>query len=137
VWPPLTTSASAGYSMLGAGFENHRVDVAFDVVDGDERQIASEAERLRIGDADQQRTDQAGAFGDGDGGEIVEIGAGLFESQAHHGHDGAQVLARGKLGNHAAVFSVRGDLRGDHRRRIGDSILHHGGRGFIARSFDT
>ena len=48
-----------------------------------------------------------GAFGDSDGSQIVEDSVGLFERQAHDGHNGAQVLARSQLGNHAAVFSVR------------------------------
>ncbi len=115
--------------------------MAFDVVHGDERQIAgrhfvSKAERFGVSDADQQRTNQTGTFGDGDGGEIVETGAGLFESQAHHGHDSAQVLARGELGNDAAVFCVR-DLGRHHGRENCGSVCHHSRGGFIARSFDT
>ena len=51
-----------------AGFENHGVNVPFDVVDRDQRQIAGEAKRLGVGDADEQRSDQARAFGNGDGG---------------------------------------------------------------------
>jgi S-adenosylmethionine:tRNA ribosyltransferase-isomerase len=120
-----------------AGFENHGVDMAFDMVDADERQVAGKAERLRVGDADQQRAYQAGTFGDRDGGKIVERCAGFFESQANHGDDGAQVLARGKLGNHAAVFAVSGELRGDHGGQDGYAVGDHGGRGFIARSFDA
>ena len=61
---------------------------------------------------------------------------GLFERQADDGHDGAQMLARGQLGNHAAVFSMR-DLGGDHGREDGDAILHHCRGGFIARCFDA
>ena len=44
------------------------MNVPFDVVDRDQRQIASEAKRFGIGDADEERSNQARAFGDGDGG---------------------------------------------------------------------
>ena len=43
------------------------VDVAFEVVDGDEGFVEAEGEGLGVGDADQQRAGQAGALGDGDG----------------------------------------------------------------------
>ena len=42
-----------------ASFQNHGMNMAFDMVHGDERQVASEAERFGIRDADQQRADQA------------------------------------------------------------------------------
>ncbi len=77
---------------------------------------AREAEGLRVGDADQQRADQAGAFGDGDGGQLVEGCVGLFESCANYGNNGTQVFARCELRDHAAILSVGRELRGDHRR---------------------
>jgi len=45
----------------------HRVDVAFEVVDGDERLGQPEGQRLGEGDADQQSAGEPGAFGDSDG----------------------------------------------------------------------
>ena len=104
----------------------------------DERQVAGKAERLGVSDADEQRADQAGAFGDGDGGEIVERERRLVrERQAHHGHDGAQVFARGELGNHAAVLPCVRELGSDHGRENRGAIFDHRGRGFIARGFDA
>jgi len=44
------------------------VDVAFEVVDGDQREVCAEGEGLCEGDADEESAGQAGAFGDGDGG---------------------------------------------------------------------
>ena len=49
------------------------VDVAFEVVDGDERLAEAEGQGFGVGDADEQRADEAGAFGDGDGVEIVRV----------------------------------------------------------------
>ncbi len=43
------------------------MDVTFQVVDGDERLAEPECQRLGEGDADQQRSSEAGARGDGDG----------------------------------------------------------------------
>jgi hypothetical protein len=47
------------------------VDVAFEVVDGDERLVERRRRGLGEGDADEQGAGEAGAFGDGDG---VEVG---------------------------------------------------------------
>ncbi len=126
-----------GVFNVGAGLQNHRVDVAFDMVDGDERQIAGKAQGLGVGDADQERANQAGACGDGDGGEIVEAHAGFFEAEANHGDNGAQVFARSQLRDHAAVFAVRGQLGRNHRRAHRGSIFHDGRSGFIARGFNS
>lgn len=108
--------------------------MAFDMVDSDKRQLACEGQRLGVGDANQQRAYQTWAFGDSDGGQVIETRVGLFESEAHNGHDGAQVFARSQLGNNAAIFSVR-ELGCDHGRQNRDSIFHNRRRGFIARCF--
>ena len=52
------------------------MDMAFDMVDTNERQIAGQAERLRVGDADQQRAYQAGTLGDCDGDQVLETCGG-------------------------------------------------------------
>ena len=57
--------------------EQHGVDVAFKMIDGDERQPLREGQRLGVGNAHQQRTGQAGTRGDGDGVQICEGDAGL------------------------------------------------------------
>ena len=46
------------------------VDVSFDVVHGDEGKVVHHRERLRVGDPDQERPDQAGSLGDGDGCQV-------------------------------------------------------------------
>ena len=48
------------------------MDVAFEMVDCDQRQILREGERFGVSDADQQRPCQARARGDSDGVEIGE-----------------------------------------------------------------
>jgi hypothetical protein len=53
------------------------VDVAFEVVDGDEGQVGGEGQGFGVGDADEERSGEAGAAGDGDGVEVGEGDAGL------------------------------------------------------------
>ena len=79
----------SGFALI----QQHRVDVAFEVVDGDERKLVGEGQRLSVGDADQQSSGEAGAGGDGDGIEIGERDAGLFESCADDGNDGAHAVS--------------------------------------------
>ena len=96
-----------------------------------------EGERLGVGDADEQRSGEARAAGDGDGVEIGERDAGLRKSRADDGNDGAQMLAAGQLGNHAAIARVCGDLRGDDGRKRARAALDDGRGGFVAGGFDA
>ena len=52
--------------------EVERGDVPVQVVDGDERQAAPPGDPLRGGEADEERSDQAGPPRDGDAVEVVE-----------------------------------------------------------------
>jgi len=113
------------------------MDVAFEMVHGDQRFFESEGQGLRVTDADQQGSGQAGALGYGDG---VHGIVGVFcvrKCLANHRHDGAQMLAGGQLGNHTAVGLVGRDLGGDH---VGDELLaraYDGGGSFVAGTFDA
>ena len=113
------------------------MDVAFEVVDGDEGQVVGEGEGLGVGDADQQRSGEAGTGGDGDGVEIGEGDAGLGQSGADHGNDGAEMLAAGQLGHDAAVAGVGGDLRGDDGGKRARAALDDGRGGLVAGGFDA
>ncbi len=141
MWPPLTTSASMGSGegglVLRAHLQQHGVDVAFEVVDGDERLAEREGQGLGVGDADEQSAGEAGAFGDGDGVEVVHGDAGFGDGFAHDGDDVAQVLARGEFGHHAAVDGVHLHLRGDDVREHLGAGAHDGGCGLVAGAFDA
>jgi hypothetical protein len=80
--------------------------VTVQVADGDQRQAACEGERLGGGEADQQRSDQARALGDGDGADLVEPDPGLVQRPLDDGHAQLQVAARGHLGHDPAVAGV-------------------------------
>lgn len=120
-----------------ARFENHCVNVTFDVIDSDERQVAGKTERLGVGDTNEQGTDEAGSLGDGDGGEVVQIRIRLLQGAAHNRNNRAEVLARGEFGNDAAVFAVGGELRCHHRGKNDGAIFDYGCRGFVAGCFDA
>ncbi len=113
-----------GLVLLGSGgsvlalFEEDGVNMAFEVVDGDDGEIAREGEGLGVGDSDEECAGEAGAGGDGNGVEVVEADGCFSKCRADHGNDGAEMLAAGELGDHSAEAGMRGDLRGyDGRER--------------------
>ena len=102
-----------------ARLHQNGVDVAFEMVDGDERLVEAEGEGFGVGDANEQCASEAWACGDSDG---IEVGEGDWMSRrsAGAGHcfaddrdNVAEMFAGGKFGNHAAVVCVEGHLRGD------------------------
>ena len=71
------------------------MDVAFEVVDGDEGEIPGEGEGFGVGDTDKEGSGETGTAGDGDGVEIGEGDAGLRQRGADDRNDGAEMLAAG------------------------------------------
>lgn len=71
------------------------MNVSFEMVDCDERLAESEGKGFGIGDSNEQCSGKTGAFGYGDGVEILERDAGLGDGGADNGNDVAQVLAGG------------------------------------------
>ena len=113
-----------------------RRDVAVQVADGDQRQAAREGQRLGGGEADQQRADQAGALGHGDGVDAVESDAGVVQRPLDHGHAQLQVAARGDLGHDPAVAGVQLGLGGDHARQQPSAVVDQRGGGLVAGALD-
>src|SRR6266568_1881365 len=113
------------------------MDVAFEVVDGDEGQALCEGESLGVGDADEQGSGETGAGGDGDGVQVAEGHVSLGKCGADNGNDGAEMLAAGEFGDHSAVACVSGDLRSDHGGEGACSAFDDGCGGFIAGGFDA
>ena len=92
--------------------QQHRMDVPFEVVDGDQLQPLGEGQRFGVGDADQQCTGQSRPGGYGDGVQIAQANPRLGQGRAHYRHDSPQMLAAGQLGHDAAITGVGRDLRG-------------------------
>lgn len=100
--------------MLRAVFQQYGVDMAFQVIDGDERLAERPGKGLGVGHADQQSPGKPWAFGHGDGVEIGEVEAGLLHRFSDDRCDIAQVLAGGELGHHATPSGMDVELRRDH-----------------------
>ena len=118
-------------------FQQNRMDVAFEMVDRNQRLVERERQSLGIADADQQRSGEAGTLRDRDRIDRVVSLIGLSQRLPHDGNNRPQVLARCQLGHNAAVGLMRRDLRSHHVR---DDLLaraHHGRRGFVAGTFDA
>ena len=111
--------ADSGHLRMARGevrFENYGMNVAFQVIHGDERLVERQGENFTVGHADEERAGEAGPLSDGDGVEIGERDFCLVERFAHDWDDFAEMFARGELGDNAAVFAVDVDLRGDDAR---------------------
>jgi hypothetical protein len=105
------------------------------VVHADEGDLSREAHGLGGLHADEQRADESGARGDGDGIDDVPPPGGL-DGLAEHGVHRAEVRAAGDLWDHAAVGRVLGDLRRDDiaqdiTRAVG-AQAHDRGGGLVA-----
>src|SRR5665213_2730475 len=120
-----------------AGFHQDGVDVAFEMIDADQRLVEAEAKSFGIRDANEQRPGKPRAFRDGDG---VEIGIGdarLQHGFADHRHDVAEMLAGGQLGDDATIVGVERHLRGDDVRQRGTACANHRGGSLVAGAFDA
>src|ERR1700759_3790707 len=117
--------------------QQHSVDVAFKVVDGDERLAEGPGQGLGVADADEQGAGEAGAFGDGDGVDFRHGDAGFAEGGIDDRDDGAEVLAGGELGDDAAVGGVDGDLGGDDVGELAAATLDDGGGGLVEGAFEA
>ena len=117
--------------------EQNCVDVAFQMVDGDERLVERERQSLGIGNADVQGARESGAFSDSDRSKIGKGDTGFVECRLDNGHDVAQMFAGSQLRNHATPGSMRGELRGHDAGTLVVAACDHGSRGFITGTFDA
>ena|SRR5438067_5838372 len=117
--------------------DENGMDVAFDVIDSDEREMPGETERLGVGDANEKRADEARTSGDRDRAQSVKLDVGVLKRLPYNRNDSAQMLTRGQLGHNAAVFRMGIQLRRNNARQNAPAIFDNGGRGFIARTLNT
>ena len=76
-------------------FEQHGVDVSFQVIDGDERLIQRKRQCLGVADANQQGTRQSRTLRDCQCIDGLIALSGVRQRLAHHGNDRTQMLPRG------------------------------------------
>ena len=129
-------------AILGRAFglalvQEHGVNVAFEMVHGNQRKTIGEGEGLGVGNANKKRSGQAWAGGDSDGVEIGKRDVRLGKRGANHGNNGAEMFAAGQLRHHAAIARMRRDLRGDDRGNGARAPLHDRRGGFVAGAFNA
>jgi hypothetical protein len=117
--------------------QEHREQVADEVVDADERLACGPGEPLGGLHADEERPRESGAACDRDAVDRVERRASAGERLAHHRHDGARVISRGDLGDDAAVGGMERHLAVDDIGEDRPVDLDDGGRGLVARGLDA
>ena len=113
-----------------------RVEVTLEVVHPDERNAEYGGDRLRLGDADEERPDQARSDRRSDRIDIPEREVCIAKRLADSGGQCLDVGARRDLGNDAAVLAVEIDLADDHVAEDVAPALDHGRGGFVARRLD-
>jgi hypothetical protein len=107
------------------------------MVDRDQRQPERPGQRLRRGEAHEQRADQPRALGDCDPLDVLELRARLVERLPDdRGHE-LQVPARCDLGHDAAVLRVEVSLRGDDVREDRTVPADERGRGLVAGGLEA
>lgn len=119
------------------GLHQNGVDVAFKMIDGQQRFAQSVAVGLGKGDADEQGSGQTGAAGDGDCVQVVRGDASLCERVTHNGNDVAQMFAAGKLWHHAAIECMHLHLRRDDVAEHLRAVAYDSCGGFVAGTFNA
>ena len=141
MWPPETIRISAGKISAAdrafAGVEPVAVDVAFEMVDGDEREAGGEGKPLGEIDADEEAAGQARPLRDGDGVELAHVGhGGIGEGLLDDCLYGEHVLTAGNLGVDAAETAVKVDLAGNAVAEDMASVGDDRGGGLVAAGLD-
>ena len=110
-------------------------DVAHEVVDGIERLVERNGERLRGADADHERPREPRTRGDGDGIDVAELDLRLGERRFDRRLQRLEVCARGDLGDYSAIAGVFVHARGD-RVREQCAPAHDADAGLVAAGLD-
>lgn len=119
--------------------EKGRIEMAFQMMDGVERALQGEGDRLAEREADEEGSHQAGTARGGHGSDIADIAeadAGRRQRFPAHPRPVGEVLPRRDLRDHAAVGTVRGELAGDHGREHPPLAVEHRAGGVVARGLD-
>ena len=117
-----------------------RRHVRLDVVDRHQRDVVGIGKRFGKIHAHKQRADEPGVCSHGDRIDIRKSNTCNRKRFLCHRGDRLDMGAARNFGHHAAVKTVRFDLRGHN---VGKDLAlslfhtHHGGRGFVTRAFHS
>ena len=125
-----------------AMFQKDRFDVTGQMMNGDQPLVQRRGRSLRVGDTDEQGSDETRSLSDGDCINACPRGARVSEGPLSDATDVAHVLPRCDLGNNASPLTMDLDLRRNDvrintpRMRRVVRRRHDGGRSLITRRFD-
>jgi hypothetical protein len=120
-----------------ARLEGGRQQVAFQVVDPDDRHAPGIAERAPEASTDQQRPDEARSRRIGNAVNGLRLDARLGQGRLDHRQEALDVLARGELRHHPAVAAVQLDLAEDAIRHEAFFAVVERNRRLVAGGFDA
>ena len=106
------------------------------MVDRDERQPPRPGQGLGGRDPDEQGADEAWSLRDTDAIDLAQLGARLLEGPPDRRQQQLQVVARGDLGDDAAVARVELGLRRDDIGEQPSVVGDERGRGLVTRRLD-
>ena len=149
VLPPcqIQVGVTAGYNQrqhgkaqvvisLSSLLKKHSVNVAFEMVHGDEGFVQSKGKSLCVADADKQCARQPRTLGYGHRIDRLISLSSIGQRLADDRHNRAQVFPRGQFGHDSAIRLVRGDLRKHNVRTDLLTRAHHGCCGLVAGTFN-
>ena len=87
-------------------FESCCEEVAFHVMNSEQRDAARKRERLAIADSNEQCSHQSRRICYGDGVEIIELDSRRFDRALDHWNDAGEMRARCDLRNDSAEHAV-------------------------------
>jgi len=110
--------------------------MSFQMVHGQQGSLQGISQRLGGTESHQERPHQTGALGDGNGVEVTGVNGRFLEGLANDGENRFHVFSGRKLGHHAPIGAVYGNLAGHHIGANPSAILHHRRRRFITGSLN-
>ena len=110
--------------------------MSLDVVDRQQRNIEHQRKRLRGGEADEQRTDQAGICRHRDGPDVGQGHTGVSQGFVDDGQDAFDVRARRDFGDNTPEPRVQFVLSRHDTGKDSPLAIDHRRRCLVARGLD-
>lgn len=111
--------------------------VAFEMVDGEERDFQGGCHRFSGHHADKYTPDQAGSAGGGDGVQIVHFNFCLLQGYADDAVEVVEMRTGGYFGDDSAIEGVFFELTQHYVREYLSFICYDGCGGFVTAGFDA
>jgi hypothetical protein len=111
--------------------------VAFEVVHGDQGELARKGQAFSAREANEEGPDQARSHCNGDAAYLVEIYSGVGQSLLHDAIETFEVGAGSHLGDDSTVAFVLSLSVDDVGESVTPAGFEYGGAGVVARGFNS